>query len=191
MRFNLILMVLIIAAPFSFFGQGKSADLTYYEDQSQVRPMSFEYTNAQNVVHKKWGIIYKSSEGVDTSQVKVSNSKFEEALSQRHGEGWNGKLMGAVKMELSAQSRIRLMIEKLAEYKLMDTTQLYIEVLPKGKKYICKVIGQQVQGDKKPFVIFRKAVYSIKREKLKLKSSKARPIDVAYLSEAYHLGLVK
>jgi hypothetical protein len=180
MRFRLIAMVLIMSVPAAFNAQSKSARLVYYQDESEQRPVPFEYVNAQKVIHEKWGLEYRSAEGVDTSDVRVGNIKFNEAISQRHGEAWMGKLMGEVKMVLSSQSKIRLLIENHSVYKSMDSTELFIEIQPKGKKHICKIVGQQVQGDKKPYVIFGKAIYNVKNDKLKFKSSKVKPLDFEY-----------
>ncbi|MBL4705339.1 MAG: hypothetical protein JKY54_12520 [Flavobacteriales bacterium] len=188
MKIKHIIMALFLAAPLFFQAQGKDKLLVIYEDQTNGRPMPFEYNNAKKVVLQAWGLEYRSPSGVDTSDVHVSNDKSIETLNQRHGENWNSKLMGAIKMELSKQGAMRLLIKKHDAYSSIEVAELFIELQPKGKKkYVAKIVGQQVQGDKKPFVIYQVAVIKPNKNKVKFKPSNVRPLDFEYPSN----GIVK
>lgn len=178
MNYKLLIMALLLLAP--FFLQAQKTTLIFYESQGG-RPMAFEYNNARKVVHRRWKMEYRSPQGVDTSDVRLHNTRSAEAMEQRHGKNWNSKLQAAIKMELSEQSKMRLWIKKEGDFKELNLSEPIIELQPKGrKKYIAKVVAQQNQGDRKPFVIYQVYVIKPAKEKVRRKGKKTRPLDFEY-----------
>ena len=186
MKIAHLVCVLLLAIPFLTSAQ-KQIEVVLYESG---RPLGFEFNNAKRTVGKEWGVIFQTSNGISSDSLSKSSLHSNTILSDKYGSNWNELFFKEVAIELKAQNSMRELIKEKSYFKDLKIPQAKIELQPIckcKKKYLAKVVGQQLQGDKKPFVIYLKVKVNLSKKKLKLQSDTVEALDFEYRSN----GIVK
>lgn len=143
------------------------------------RPQPFEYNNAAKTVGKKWGITfdYVAFDGVNfdlLDSINARNEATEQKLAARYGADWTIAFRKEVDAELARQNRLRQMIYELPGDK---PAMIYLEQSRwNTNKYKAFAFAQVEKDGKRPFYIQQEYKLNLKSGKVKLKSSRMKPI---------------
>ena len=183
------LVILFLLAGVTIQGYSQKKSKVRFELYKQGRPASFEYNNASRAVETRWNIYYLSGNntgvaGPSTNKISSNNKKTSKLIAAHYGDDWLQRFQKEVGEEMAKQNEIRKLVKEDPYFKSLKAEELFIVLDPKckkAKKYIVKVVAQQLQGDKRPFMIYCRYKYKVSSRNLKLVCKKIVPLDFSYV----------
>ena len=173
------LLLIFIAFVVSVYGQ-------HYTLIETGRPQSFAYNNARNITGKSWGITFNYFEfnGVDFAvldSINAANQLNEDGLAKRKGADWDAIFHQEVNAELEKDNRLRARVRQTKGSGYQAEDLIHLEKSRWGEnRYKAYLFRQLETGGEKPFYIVSTYRLNTRKERLKLLSSKVRPIYFSY-----------